>query len=104
MAYDASKVAGGKGNFSLNQNFDVEGFDLTILLVDFNDDVAAEVGNLTTRTAIAGLKKNRHAFLGPGPKIYAEGPLVDAEYQKSTLLKKRKVKYFSSHITKEGRK
>ena len=44
MSYDASKVAGGKGNFSLNQNFEAEGVDLTILTVDFIVDVSAETG------------------------------------------------------------
>ena len=42
MAYSGSKVAGGKGNFSLNQNFEVEGVDVTLLTVDFIVDMSAE--------------------------------------------------------------
>ena len=45
MAYSGSKVAGGKGNFSLNQNFEVEGVDVTLLTVDFIVDMSAETGD-----------------------------------------------------------
>ena len=53
MAYDSSKVAGGKGNFSLNQNFEVEGVDVTLLTVDFIVDMSGETGDLTTGSTTA---------------------------------------------------
>jgi hypothetical protein len=83
MAYDADKVAGGKGNFSLNQNFETEGVDLTILTVDFIVDVSAEVGDLTTGSTVAGLQMTRHAFEHQGLRVLAEGPLVDSNTQKN---------------------
>ncbi len=42
MAYDGTKTAGGKGNFSLNQNFEAEGVDVTLLTVDFIVDVCQQ--------------------------------------------------------------
>ena len=72
MAYDGTKVAGGKGNFSLNQNFEAEGVDLTILTVDFIVDVSAETGDLTTGSTTAGLQMVRHAFEHQGLRICAK--------------------------------
>ena len=99
MAYDASKVAGGKGNFSLNQNFETEGVDLTILTVDFIVDVSAEVGDLTTGSAVAGLQMTRHAFEHQGLRILAEGPLVDSNTQKSYLVRTDQLDTLSSTTT-----
>ena len=99
MAYDASKVAGGKGNFSLNQNFGAEGVDLTILTVDFIVDVSAEVGDLTTGSAVAGLQMTRHAFEHHGLRILAEGPLVDSDTQKSYLVRTDQLDSLSSTTT-----
>ena len=36
-----------KNNFSLNQNYELQGVDVTLLTVDFIVDVKAEVGDLT---------------------------------------------------------
>ena len=99
MAYDADKVAGGKGNFSLNQNFETEGVDLTILTVDFIVDVSAEVGDLTTGSAVAGLQMTRHAFEHHGLRILAEGPLVDSDTQKSYLVRTDQLDTLSSTTT-----
>ena len=99
MAYDGSKVAGGKGNFSLNQNFETEGVDLTILTVDFIVDVSAEVGDLTTGSAVAGLQMTRHAFEHHGLRILAEGPLVDSDTQKSYLVRTDQLDSLSSTTT-----
>ena len=100
MAYDASKVAGGKGNFSLNQNFEAEGVDLTILTVDFIVDVSAEVGDLTTGSAVAGLQMTRHAFEHHGLHILAEGPLVDSDTQKTYMVRTDNLDSLSSTTTK----
>ena len=99
MAYDASKVAGGKGNFSLNQNFEAEGVDLTILTVDFIVDVSAEVGDLTTGSAVAGLQMTRHAFEHHGLRILAEGPLVDSDTQKTYMVRSDCLDTLSSTTT-----
>ena len=99
MAYDGTKTAGGKGNFSLNQNFEAEGVDLTILTVDFIVDVSAEVGDLTTGSAVAGLQMTRHAFEHHGLRILAEGPLVDSDTQKSYLVRTDQLDTLSSTTT-----
>tara|TARA_B100000965_G_C19400893_1_gene673224 strand:+ start:146 stop:577 length:432 start_codon:yes stop_codon:yes gene_type:complete len=99
MAYDGTKTAGGKGNFSLNQNFETEGVDLTILTVDFIVDVSAEVGDLTTGSAVAGLQMTRHAFEHHGLRILAEGPLVDSDTQKSYLVRTDQLDTLSSTTT-----
>ena len=99
MSYDGTKVAGGKGNFSLNQNFETEGVDLTILTVDFIVDVSAEVGDLTTGSAVAGLQMTRHAFEHHGLRILAEGPLVDSDTQKSYLVRTDQLDTLSSTTT-----
>ena len=87
MAYDSSKVAGGKGNFSLNQNFEVEGVDVTLLTVDFIVDMSGETGDLTTGSTTAGLQMVRHAFEHQGLRILAEGPLVDSDTQKTYMVR-----------------
>ena len=87
MAYDSSKVAGGKGNFSLNQNFEVEGVDVTLLTVDFIVDMSGETGDLTTGSTTAGLQMIRHAFEHQGLRILAEGPLVDSNTQKTYVVR-----------------
>ena len=99
MAYDGTKTAGGKGNFSLHQNFETEGVDLTILTVDFIVDVSAEVGDLTTGSAVAGLQMTRHAFEHHGLRILAEGPLVDSDTQKSYLVRTDQLDTLSSTTT-----
>tara|TARA_R100000030_G_scaffold67416_1_gene51432 strand:- start:447 stop:878 length:432 start_codon:yes stop_codon:yes gene_type:complete len=100
MAYDGTKVAGGKGNFSLNQNFEAEGVDLTILTVDFIVDVSAEVGDVTSGSAVAGLQMVRHAFEHHGLRILAEGPLVDSDTQKSYLVRTDQLDSLSGTTTK----
>ena len=99
MAYDGSKVAGGKGNFSLNQNFDVEGVDLTLLTVDFINDMSAETGDLTTGSTTAGLQMIRHAFEHQGLRILAEGPLVDSDTQKTYMVRADSLDTISSTTT-----
>ena len=100
MAYDSSKVAGGKGNFSLNQNFEAEGVDLTLLTVDFINDMSAETGDLTTGSTTAGLQMVRHAFEHQGLRILAEGPLVDSNTQKTYVVRTDQLDSLSSTTTK----
>ena len=100
MAYDSSKVAGGKGNFSLNQNYEVEGVDITALTVDFIVDVSAETGDLTTGSTTAGLQMIRHAFEHQGLRILAEGPLVDSNTQKTYLVRTDELDSLSSTTSK----
>ena len=100
MAYDTSKVAGGKGNFSLNQNFEAEGVDVTLLTVDFIVDMSAETGDLTTGSTTAGLQMIRHAFEHQGLRILAEGPLVDSNTQKTYMVRSDQLDSLSSTTTK----
>jgi len=99
MAYSTTAVAGGKGNFSLNQNFDVEGVDVTLLTVDFIVDVSAETGDLTTGSTTAGLQMVRHAFAHQGLHILAEGPLVDSDTQKTYMVRSDCLDTLSSTTT-----
>ena len=100
MAYDTSKVAGGKGNFSLKQNFEAEGVDVTLLTVDFIVDMSAETGDLTTGSTTAGLQMIRHAFEQQGLRILAEGPLVDSNTQKTYMVRTDALDSLSSTTTK----
>ena len=99
MAYDSSKVAGGKGNFSLNQNFEAEGVDVTLLTVDFINDMSAETGDLTTGSTTAGLQMARHAFEHHGLRVLAEGPLVDSNTQKTYVVRTDQLDSLSSTTT-----
>jgi hypothetical protein len=99
MAYSTTAVAGGKGNFSLNQNFEVEGVDATLLTVDFVVDVSAETGDLTTGSTTAGLQMVRHAFAHQGLHILAEGPLVDSDTQKTYMVRSDCLDTLSSTTT-----
>ena len=100
MAYDGDKVAGGKGNFSLNQNYEAEGVDVTLLTVDFIVDMSAETGDLTTGSTTAGLQMIRHAFEHQGLRILAEGPLVDSNTQKTYMVRSDQLDSLSSTTTK----
>ena len=99
MAYSTTAVAGGKGNFSLNQNFEVEGVDATLLTVDFIVDVSNETGDLTTGSTTAGLQMVRHAFAHQGLHILAEGPLVDSDTQKTYMVRTDNLDSLSSTTT-----
>ena len=99
MAYSTTAVAGGKGNFSLNQNFEVEGVDATLLTVDFVVDVSNETGDLTTGSTTAGLQMVRHAFAHQGLHILAEGPLVDSDTQKTYMVRSDCLDTLSSTTT-----
>jgi len=99
MAYSDSKSAGGKGNFSLNQNFEVEGVDVTLLTVDFIVDVSDETGDLTTGSTTAGLQMVRHAFAHQGLHVLAEGPLVDSDTQKTYMVRSDCLDTLSSTTT-----
>ena len=100
MAYSTTAVAGGKGNFSLNQNFEVEGVDVTLLTVDFIVDVSAETGDLTTGSTTAGLQMVRHAFAHQGLHVLAEGPLVDSDTQKTYMVRSDCLDTLSATTTK----
>ena len=76
-----------KNNFSLNQNYELQGVDVTLLTVDFIVDVSAEVGDLTSGSTVAGLDMTRHAFAHQGLQILAEGPLTDGNTQKTYMVR-----------------
>jgi len=76
-----------KNNFSLNQNYELQGVDVTLLTVDFIVDVSAEVGDLTSGSTVAGLDMTRHAFAHHGLQILAEGPLLDSDTQKTYMVR-----------------
>ena len=80
-------MAISKNNFSLNQNYELQGVDVTLLTVDFIVDVSAEVGDLTSGSTVAGLDMTRHAFAHHGLQILAEGPLVDSDTQKTYMVR-----------------
>ncbi len=87
MAYSTTAVAGGKGNFVLNQNYELANLDVTLLTVDWNVDMSAEVGDLTSGSTVAGLDMVRHAFAHHGLQILAEGPLVEDDKQKTYMVR-----------------
>ena len=92
-------MAISKNNFSLNQNYELQGVDVTLLTVDFIVDVSAEVGNLTSGSTVAGLDMTRHAFAHQGLQILAEGPLVDSDTQKTYMVRTDNLDSLSSTTT-----
>ena len=92
MAYDSSKVAGGKGNFSLNQNFEAEGVDVTLLTVDFItvdyiSDVSAEVTHSTASAATAALKLSMEAIQNQGVNILGHGALGNSDTEQTYMVR-----------------
>jgi hypothetical protein len=92
-------MAISKNNFSLNQNYELQGVDVTLLTVDFIVDVSAEVGDLTSGSTVAGLDMTRHAFAHQGLQILAEGPLVDSDTQKTYMVRTDNLDSLSSTTT-----
>ena len=92
-------MAISKNNFSLNQNYELQGVDVTLLTVDFIVDVSAEVGDLTSGSTVAGLDMTRHAFAHHGVQILAEGPLVDSDTQKTYMVRSDNLDSLSSTTT-----
>ena len=92
-------MAISKNNFSLNQNYELQGVDVTLLTVDFIVDVSAEVGDLTSGSTVAGLDMTRHAFAHQGLQILAEGPLVDSDTQKTYMVRSDNLDSLSSTTT-----
>ena len=88
-----------KNNFSLNQNYETQGVDVTLLTVDFIVDVSAETGDLTSGSTTAGLDMTRHAFAHHGLQILAEGPLVDSDTQKTYMVRTDNLDSLSSTTT-----
>ncbi len=92
MAYSTSAVAGGKGNFSLNQNFELSGVDVTLLTVDFItvDYINAMNGEITHSTAAAntaGLKLSMEAIQNQGVNILGHGALGNSNTEQTYMVR-----------------
>jgi len=88
-----------KNNFTLNQNYELSGHEVTILAVDFINTMASEVNDASDGTALGGIMLVRHAFAQQGVMILAEGPLVDSGTQKNLLVRKDSLDTLSSTTT-----
>ena len=88
-----------KNNFTLNQNYELSGHEVTILVVDFINSMAAEVNDCSDGTALGGIMLARHAFAQEGVMILAEGPLVESGKQKNFLVRKDSLDTLSSTTT-----
>ena len=88
-----------KNNFTLNQNYELSGHEVTILAVDFINTMASEVNDASDGTALGGLMLVRHAFAQQGVMILAEGPLVDSGTQKNFLVRKDSLDTLSTTTT-----
>ena len=71
-----------KNNFTHVTNTELEGVETSTFTVDFISDVSAETGDLSTGSATAGLEATR-SVIGQFINILAEGPLADANTQKT---------------------
>jgi len=65
-----------KQNFSHVTNFELEGVDLTLLTVDFINDMSAQTTDLSAGANTAGLEAARATIMSRA-NILAEGPLND---------------------------
>ena len=71
-----------KNNFSHITNVELEGVATSTFVVDFINAMTAEVGDLSTGSAVAGLEATR-AVIGSYINILSEGPLADGNTQKT---------------------
>ena len=85
-----------KNNFALNQNYELFGHEVTLIVVDFIVDVSAEVNDCSDGTALGGLDLVRKTFEQQGLTILAEGPLQDSNTEKNYLVRKDSLDTLSS--------
>ena len=71
-----------KNNFVLNQNYETQGVDVTLLTVDFINTMASETSDLSSGSATAGLEATR-AVISRYINILSEGPLHESDKQKT---------------------
>ena len=88
-----------KNNFVLNQNYETQGVDVTLLTVDFINTMASEVNDASDGTALGGIMLARHAFAQEGVQILAEGPLTDSGTQKTFMVRTDNLDTLSSTTT-----
>ena len=88
-----------KNNFSLNQNYELFGHEVTLIVVDFINSMAAEVNDCSDGTALGGLDLVRKTFEQQGVTILAEGPLVDSGTQKNYMVRADSLDTLSSTTT-----
>ena len=88
-----------KNNFALNQNYELFGHEVTLIVVDFINTMAAEVNDCSDGTALGGLDLVRKTFEQQGVTILAEGPLVDSGTQKNYMVRSDSLDTLSSTTT-----
>ena len=88
-----------KNNFTLNQNYETQGVDVTLLTVDYINTMASEVNDASDGTALGGIMLSRHAFAQEGVQILAEGPLVESGKQKTFMVRTDNLDTLSSTTT-----
>jgi hypothetical protein len=92
-------MAISKNNFALNQNYELFGHEVTLLVVDFINTMASEVNDCSDGTALGGLDLVRKTFEQQGVTILAEGPLVDSGTQKNYIVRADSLDTLSSTTT-----
>jgi len=92
-------MAISKNNFALNQNYELFGHEVTLLVVDFINTMASEVNDCSDGTALGGLDLVRKTFEQQGVTILAEGPLVDSGTQKNYMVRADSLDTLSSTTT-----
>tara|TARA_B100000780_G_scaffold269039_1_gene227506 strand:+ start:489 stop:896 length:408 start_codon:yes stop_codon:yes gene_type:complete len=88
-----------KNNFALNQNYETQGVDVTLLTVDFINTMASEINDASDDTALGGIMLTRHAFAQQGVQILAEGPLTDSGTQKTFMVRSDNLDTLSATTT-----
>ena len=88
-----------KNNFALNQNYETQGVDVTLLTVDFINTMASEVNDASDGTALGGIMLTRHVFAQQGVQILAEGPLTDSGTQKTFMVRSDNLDTLSATTT-----
>jgi|TARA_R110000765_G_scaffold159903_1_gene263975 hypothetical protein len=85
-----------KNNFTLNQNYELTGHEVTILAVDFINTMAAEVNDASDGTALGGLELVRNTFAQQGLTVLSEGPLTNSNTEKNYMVRKDSLDTLSS--------
>ena len=88
-----------KNNFALNQNYETQGVDVTLLTVDFINTMASEINDASDDTALGGIMLTRHVFAQQGVQILAEGPLTDSGTQKTFMVRSDNLDTLSATTT-----
>ncbi len=89
-----------KNNFTLNQNYELTGHEVTILAVDFINTMAAEITHQhASAAATAGLNLSMEAIQNQGVNILGKGALGNSNTEQTYMVRADALDTISSTTT-----